>query len=73
VFGGYQSLSLEKIDGVVAVLEPLADFGKWDHTSDNPDLPAEYPETPALSHACMALGCGLESPAVSCGMSGSTS
>ena len=58
--GGYESLSLEKFDGVVAMLESLADFGKWDHTSDKPDLPAEYPVAPSLSHACMALGCGLE-------------
>ena len=58
--GGYDSVTLENFDEVVKTLENLVDFGNWDHTSEPPDLPAEYADAPSFSNAVATLACGIE-------------
>ena len=58
--GGYDSVTLENFDEVVKTLENLVDFGNWDHTSEPPDLPAEYADPPSFSNAVATLACGIE-------------
>ena len=58
--GGFAELTLANFDCVVQTLDSLADLGKWDHTSDKPDLPEEYPVNPSMQEALMALNCGIE-------------
>ena len=53
-------MALENFDEVVKALENLVDFGNWDHTSEPPDLPAEYADAPSFSNAVATLACGIE-------------
>jgi hypothetical protein len=38
----------------------LAEFGNWDHSSEPPDLPAEYADAPSFSNAVATPACGIE-------------
>ena len=58
--GGFAELTLANFGLVVQTLDSWADLGKWDHTSDKPDLPDEYPANPSLQEALKALTCGIE-------------
>jgi hypothetical protein len=58
--GGYDSVTMENFDDVVQTLENLAEFGNWDHSSEPPDLPAEYADAPSFSNAVATLAYGIE-------------
>ena len=48
-------MTMANFDGVVAALEALADFAKWSHSGDKPDLPEGYAASPSMSSAAAAL------------------
>jgi hypothetical protein len=53
-------VTMENFGDVVQTLENLAEFGNWDHSSEPPDLPAEYADAPSFPNAAATLACGIE-------------
>jgi hypothetical protein len=47
-------------DGMVTALEALADFAKWSHSGDKPDLPEGHAASPSMSSAAATLGFGIQ-------------
>ena len=58
--GGYAAMTLDNFDSVVQMLDDLAEFGKWDHSGDKPDLPDSYADAPALRNGMATLACAIE-------------
>ena len=58
--GGFDSLTMADFGGMVTALEALADFAKWSHSGDKPDLPEGYAASPSMTSAAAALGFGIQ-------------